>query len=74
MIYRGTHRAGCVAEKAYNIHIREFKAITFVKDDGRVSAIPTYRVYKLYDECMRRVYSISLCTKQLDSYLETIVY
>ena len=27
-------------------------AISFVKDDGRVGAIPTYRVYRLYNICI----------------------
>ena len=44
-----TCRAGCFSEKAYNIHVQEFWAITFVKANGHASAIPTYIVYWLYD-------------------------
>ena len=35
--------------KAYNYPVREIWAVSFVKDDGRVGAIPAYRVYQLYD-------------------------
>ena len=42
-MYRSTHRAFCLSEKLYQ------KAVTFVKANGRVSAIPTYGVYRLSD-------------------------
>ena len=32
------------------VYVREFWAVTFVKANGRVGAIPTYRVYRLYDK------------------------
>ena len=49
IVYRGTRRARCLCEKAYNFHILEFSAVTFVWANGRVWAIATYRVYRLYD-------------------------
>ena len=45
LMYRSTCRAGCVADKAYNICIGELWA---VKADGWISTIPTYRVYQLF--------------------------
>ena len=30
IVYRSTGRAGCLSEKAYNICVREFSAVTFV--------------------------------------------
>ena len=30
IVYRGTCRARCLSEKAYNIRVREFSAVTFV--------------------------------------------
>ena len=30
MVYRGTRRARCLSEKAYNFRVREFSAVTFV--------------------------------------------
>ena len=50
IVYRSTRRACCLSEKAYNIRVREFSPVTFVKANGRVCVIPTYRVYRLYDD------------------------
>ena len=48
IVYKSTRRACCLPEKAKNIHVWEFSAVTFVKAyNGCVSAIPTYRVYRL---------------------------
>ena len=33
-----------MSEKAYNCLVREFGGVSFVKDNGCVGAIPTYRV------------------------------
>ena len=30
IVYRGTRRARCFSEKAYNFRVREFSAVTFV--------------------------------------------
>ena len=30
IVYRGTSRARCLSEKAYNFRVREFSAVTFV--------------------------------------------
>ena len=30
IVYRGTRRARCLSEKAYNFRVREFSAVTFV--------------------------------------------
>ena len=30
IVYRGTRRARGLSEKAYNFHVREFSAVTFV--------------------------------------------
>ena len=48
-MYKNTRRPCHVPEKAYNCPVREIWAVSFVKDDGRVGAIPTYGVYRLYD-------------------------
>ena len=49
MEYKNTCRPCYVSEEAYNCTVREIWAVSFVKDDGCVGAIPTYRVYRLYD-------------------------
>ena len=49
IMYRGTRRACCLCEKAYNFRVREFSAVTLYGANGHVCAIPTYRVYRLYD-------------------------
>ena len=38
-----------MCEKAYNLSCSRDLSCSFVKDDGRVGAIPTYRVYRFYD-------------------------
>ena len=48
-MYKNTRRPCYVSEKAYNCPVREIWAVSFVKANGRVGAIPTYRVYRLYD-------------------------
>ena len=30
IVYRSTRRARCLSEKAYNIRVREFSAVTFI--------------------------------------------
>ena len=39
--YRTTPRPGYVSKKAYNCRVREFRAVLYVKANGRVGAIPT---------------------------------
>ena len=46
IVYKHIQRPCHVSEKAYNCPVRE---ISFVKANGRVGAIPTYRIYRLYD-------------------------
>ena len=53
IVYRGTLRAHCSSEKAYNFRVRQFSArVLLYGANGRVCAIPTYRVYRLYDICL----------------------
>ena len=44
-VYRSTHRACYSFEKAYNIRVWEFSAVTFVWGYNGHVCIPTYRVY-----------------------------
>ena len=47
IVYKNTRRPCYASEKAYNCPVREFWAVSLVKANGRVGAIPTYRVYRL---------------------------
>ena len=44
IVYRSTLRTGSLSERAYNIRVREFGAVTFVRAKVHVGVIPTYRV------------------------------
>ena len=41
IVYRNTHRPCYVFKRAYRCHVQEFWAVTFVKANGCVGAIPT---------------------------------
>ena len=45
IVYKNTRRPCYVSEKAYNYTVQEISVVTFVKANGRVGGIPTYRVY-----------------------------
>ena len=52
IVYRSIRTVGCLSGKAYNICVREFLAIIFVKANG---AIPTYTVYRLSDTIVHAI-------------------
>ena len=49
IVYRGTRRACCLSEKAITSAFESSQPLLLYGANGRVCAIPTYRVYRLYD-------------------------
>ena len=51
IVYRSTRRAGCLSERPITSAFESSQPLLSYGANGRVCAIPTYRVYQLYDIC-----------------------